>query len=624
MLGLIYNRLFSLDPIPLIFASLVALSSIAILIMRHNLFAQAKLEIEPEQMRFTDCSAAFRRKRNKLYIFICLLPFLSCFFHFLFLRFINNAWATWHYYGIFYLAAFLLALLPLSDLHPIPRKIYAPFVTLFAAAAFLHTLIFPMAICSATRNHTHKSYTQSFIALTEDMEKYYSLKDWKKTDIAALRDKFLPVVEKAQENDDSGLFLAVIYAYAYYFYDGHVQVFQNTEAFWRSYMLLSGNDYGFSMVKLNDGSFIAVNTDLESEAFSAGIHDGTEIRMWNKKPVEQAVDEVECIYNLTWPVKENEEFFRPIWLSTRGMKDSADIVERLMTNAEEEINLRRSPACVGFITDQGEYKELELEALGPGLDRLESTTLCLLHMLKLNEYGVYDNLECKMINADTAYMLRFSESFSLYGNIFSYFTGKLPDFKEKLVKKLTELRAQGMKKLIIDVRGNTGGFSGMANETASLFSKESFPMDTKATLIKGEFKKLTTEYVEADGSFSDIKVVVLTDSFCMSAGDYLVKAMGNCPNVTVMGLTASNCSCQTTGGQSYLTDGLCHVCYPVNWMFDQEGNRFIDTDASRECTLPLDIKIPLTKEGALIMIKKDENVADYQLNYVIEYLKNSD
>ncbi|MCR4940898.1 MAG: S41 family peptidase [Treponemataceae bacterium] len=624
MLGLIYNRLFSQDPAPLIFALLVALSSIAILIMRRSIFSRKPLGIKPEEMRYTDCSAAFRRKRHKLYIFVCQLPFLVCFFHFVFARFINNSWATWHYYGIFYLAAFLIALQPLSDLHPVSRKIYAPLVTIFAAAAFFHTLVFPMAVSSAIRNHTHKSYTQSFVSLTEDMEKYYSLTDWKKTDIAALRDKFLPVVKKAQENDDSGLFLAVIYAYAYYFYDGHVQVFQNTEAFWRSYMLLSGNDYGFSIVRLDDGSYIAVNTDAESEAFGAGIHDGTEIRMWNKKPVEQAVDGVECIYNLTWPVKENEDFFRPVWLSTRGMNDSADIVERLITNAEAEINLRRSPACVGFITDQGEYKELELKALGPGIDRLESTTLSLLHLLKLSKYGVYDNLECKMINADTAYMLRCSESLSLYGNILSYFTGKLPGFKEELAGKLTKLREQGMRKLIIDVRGNTGGFSGMANETASLFSKESFPMDTKATFINGKFKMLTTEYVESDGSFSDIKVVVLTDSFCMSAGDYLVKAMGNCPNVTVMGMTTSNCSCQTTGGQSYLSEGICHVCYPVNWMFDQDGNRFIDTDASRECTLPLDVKIPLTKEGALIMLDKNENTADYQLYYVIEYLKDSD
>ena len=35
--------------------------------------------------------------------------------------------------------------------------------------------------------------------MTEDMEKYYSLKEWKKIDIPALREKFLPVVQKAQE-----------------------------------------------------------------------------------------------------------------------------------------------------------------------------------------------------------------------------------------------------------------------------------------------------------------------------------------------------------------------------------------------------------------------------------------
>ena len=49
------------------------------------------------------------------------------------------------------------------------------------------------------------------------MEKYYSLKDWKKIDIPALREKFLPVIQKAQDTKNPKLFAAAIQAYAYYF-----------------------------------------------------------------------------------------------------------------------------------------------------------------------------------------------------------------------------------------------------------------------------------------------------------------------------------------------------------------------------------------------------------------------
>ena len=64
-------------------------------------------------------------------------------------------WATWHYYGIFYLAAVLVAALPLADFAKITRKLCAPLVTVFVVAAFFHTIIYPMAWSSTIRNHTY-------------------------------------------------------------------------------------------------------------------------------------------------------------------------------------------------------------------------------------------------------------------------------------------------------------------------------------------------------------------------------------------------------------------------------------------------------------------------------------
>ena len=227
-----------------------------------------------------------------------------------------------------------------------------------------------------------------------------------------------------------------------------------------------------------------------------------------------------------------------------------------------------------------------------------------------------------MVNDDTAYMLRFSETnFILLDNL-SYLTGRYPAIKNKLKRTLQGLREQGMKNLIIDARCNSGGFSAMGNETASLFSSERFVVDTKGSFIDGVYKEFTSEYVEADGSFSDINVVLLTDAFCVSAGDYLVKVLGKCPNVTVMGFTSSNCACQTTGGLSYLTDGMNYVVYPVGWMYEPDGKRLIDTDETRTCTLPLDVKVPLTYEAALTLTSEDPDRPDYLLEYAKEYLKH--
>lgn len=144
------------------------------------------------------------------------------------------------------------------------------------------------------------------------------------------------------------------------------------------------------------------------------------------------------------------------------------------------------------------------------------------------------------------------------------------------------------KKLIIDARANSGGFWSLGLETASLFSTESFDIAKRGSEVFGKESILQTITVPADGRFSDIEVILLVDPFCVSAGDSLVKMLSQCSNVTVMGLAPSNCSCQETGGVSFLSDSICSIVYPVNWLYEVDGRRYIDVDETRECTLPLD------------------------------------
>ena len=178
-----------------------------------------------------------------------------------------------------------------------------------------------------------------------------------------------------------------------------------------------------------------------------------------------------------------------------------------------------------------------------------------------------------------------------------------------------------MKNLIIDARANSGGFWSLGLETASLFTTESFDIAKRGSEVFGKESILQTITVPADGRFSDIEVILLVDPFCVSAGDSLVKMLSQCSNVTVMGLAPSNCSCQETGGVSFLSDSICSIVYPVNWLYEVDGRRYIDVDETRECTLPLDIQIPLTYE-LLDSLYKNWETSDVILDYVIQYLEN--
>ncbi len=566
-------------------------------------------------------------KSLKVWRALCFLPLAVALFHLAFFRIRGNVGSTRFYYQWFYIASLVPCLLALSSIWPKLHKIIHPLVTIFCIFCGLFTIIRPMIWDSAMRNHTGESYTQSFISTTHDMEKYYSLKDWKKIDIPALREKIMPLVQKAEETKDERLFAAAMMAYAHFFYDGHVRVNTSDWDTWAdSLYLLSGHDYGMSMVRLSDGRVLAVKVDEDSDAYKNGIREGSVMTSWNGVEINQAIEGVEFIYGWqTFPVKANEDLYKPALLATKGRRDDGksgqyDFVEELLHNAAIKDDSERPTAIAGFIDENGSERQVELKAMGIGADRLEAAYIPLV-WTACKKFSELKNLHTVMINQDTAYMARFMEQDNEFFDVLSYFTNKNPKVRKFLIDELTERKNEGMKKLIIDARGNQGGFWAEGVETASLFTKEPFEMARRGSELFGEPEMIHTVLVEADGRFSDIEVLLLVDMYCVSAGDSLARVLSQCPNVTVMGLTCSNCSCQETGGVSFFTDGICNIVYPVNWLYELDGRRYIDTDETRECTIPLDVQIPLTWE-LLQSFYKDFETRDVILDYALEYLND--
>ncbi len=558
----------------------------------------------------------------KIWRILCFLPLAVCLIHFLLFKVKGNFEFTRYYYGLYYLAALIFALLTLTSLFRRVHKIFLPLITVFCILANIHTLVMPMVWESAMRNHSRESFVDSFISSTKDMEKYYSLKDWKKIDIPALRDEFLPAVQKAQDTNDKGLLCAATIAFCYNFYDGHVAArIYNDDDWFRGITLLAGHDYGLSMLNL-EGKVFAVNVEENSEAWKQGIRNKTVITSWNGVQIDKAVAQTEFIQMGTQlPVKATEDMLRSIMLATKGMRTEGPegIAGDIIENASITEDSQRPHALVGFIDENGNERQIELEAIGSGLNRFEAT-FCLLFFHRYNAHPELKNFEAKMINDDTAYMVRYGETSNLFFDVLSYFTNHQPRYKKKLVKELNALREEGMKKLIIDVRGNTGGYWALGVETAGLFSNEDYPMAMRGTEVGGKKRMLQTIYVNGEGTFSDIEVLLLVDPYCVSAGDSFVRVLSHCPNVKVMGVAPTNCSCQETGGFSIMSNAICGIVYPVNWLYELNGDRYIDTDETRECTIPLDIQIPLTYDFVQELYASFET-GDVILDYAIDYLK---
>ena len=82
---------------------------------------------------------------------------------------------------------------------------------------------------------------------------------------------------------------------------------------------MAGNDYGLSMIRVDDGSVIAVSVEPNCVANKEGIHNGTTIVAWNGKDIDEAVAETECCFpGFSFPVKENEDVFRSMFLAGKG------------------------------------------------------------------------------------------------------------------------------------------------------------------------------------------------------------------------------------------------------------------------------------------------------------------
>lgn len=571
---MIYLRMYSQDKMNWIMAGFVFLWLIGMLVLYKRVRDKNK-------------------EKKLIWNLLCEVPIFICILHFIFFNFKGRLMLTVLSFGGFYLSAIIVALLPL--LLKVGKKILVGvMVIVITAIGCTFTLGYPAITNCGTRNYSHMNYVDSFEAMTQNMKEYDTLLEWKKINIDQIKADIMPMVKEAEEKEDSSLFYAAMCKYTYQFFDGHTWVNAGSSKIQKeAEMILAGNDYGFSMIRLENGQTIATLVEDGCDAEKNGLTNGTRIVKWNGENIDNAIGKVQCIYTKEygrWPVKENEEMFKPIFLAGKG---------------NEEIE-------VTFITPDNEEKSVKLSKIGSYRERLEKACEIILAKDKLKEQKNYNTY---MINDTFGYMRISEEEYGFFSDLAGYVSGSDSSVRDMFDKKVDGLIKQGMKKLIVDVRNNTGGYSVIALELTSLFTKEKLYINSMAHIDAEKTEIVRDDYVNANGKYADLEVIVLTNSRCVSSGDYLVYSMGKCDNVKVVGTTVSTGSSQPVGGNCVMSDGICDIRYPQNWMLDENGDRFIDTKEDRISRILLDEKIPLTNEGVMDMFY---NNVDYELAYIVD------
>ena len=544
------------------------------------------------------CPRLRKGGKKLITVVLCLLPLIAALIHLA----IYGLQAFWIF---FYL--YIEALIPLINLLPGRKKLPVAIKSVLSSLLALVVCVlflFDLLGSPIVHNYTRMSYTQSFKKMLATMEKEYCLSSWKKIDYDGLLNEYLPRVEEAEKNNDESAYAAVVTEVTYRFYDYHVYTALGDDIYEDVMNSLTGNDYGLSMMKLDDGTVIAIFVedgngmlyDEPHDITKLGIHNGTQIVAWDGKEINEAIDETECINTIIqFSVKSNEDFFRPAFLAGKG-GETVDVT---------------------FIDDNGSEKHAQLNRIGDYSGRLSGVLIKFLH---LHDYT--PNFTTKMLNDKCGYLLVRSEYYStFYDNLSVIRSGYYPELVEFYASKIEELKAQGMEYLVIDIRNNGGGYDNVAGALASLFTDEKKYMCGFGYEDETGYHTTENNYIFPDGRYKDLPVVVLVNLTCGSAGDGMAKFLGDCDNVTLMGITASAGVNQNNGGVMYLTKNIS-VYYPIALTLSSENVPLIDTDQTREGRIPLEAKIPMTKEFVLKTCDWNSE-EDPQLDYAADYLAKS-
>ncbi len=101
----------------------------------------------------------------------------------------------------------------------------------------------------------------------------------------------------------------------------------------------------------------------------------------------------------------------------------------------------------------------------------------------------------------------------------------------ELMKALTELRDEGMRKLIFDLRGNSGGYL----DQAILIANEFLPAGRLIVYTEDRDRRQVKEFSDGTGTAADISLAVLIDEGSASSSEILAGAVQDNDRGTIIG-----------------------------------------------------------------------------------------
>lgn len=435
-------------------------------------------------------------------------------------------------------------------------------------------------------------FAQEFTRTVSKMKECYTLAEYKGINLDELYEEYLPVFEAADKEGTLEADYAAWMDFCNAIPDGHVYVASKEKDREKSALLRDsymernlGLDYGFCLINASDGSVLFANTGEASEAYEAGVRDGMKLLTINGEDVRELRGKVKILENVS--DNFNRDFISSLYLTC---------------GCGETITLT-------YEDESGNVCETKVKGSGSLHERYSKTLTRLLYNCSREE-----NFSVKMLNDNTG-VLYFNSTMILSSNGYNN-AGDYEALKTELKEKILSLKEQGAERLIIDMRGNGGGYGEAAAAVASLFTDEVLLCST----VTGEPEVMAEVagdincYTTAENVWGDGEIVILVNSYTASAAELFIHTMKKLPNVTTMGFTNS-CGCAM--GVFGISMKNFSLSYPTCLNVDENGEIIIDADKSGDMKMPVDVRIPMTKD-AIKALYTDKT--DYVTEYALDYL----
>ncbi len=394
-----------------------------------------------------------------------------------------------------------------------------------------------------------QGWAEAFTSLVDQLERAYPFRDLKKIDFDALRDTYLPLVERAEKEDDLDAYTLAVYQFSLEFLDGHVSSSLPLDWFKENY----GAGFGLTVDRADDGTVYVIGIADRGSADDAGIEVGDTIEEWNGDDIDTALADTPLVFSASSDfARDNQR----VDLITRA--PAGTTVDVRFTNADgkrDTVSLKSGRDFAGYI-----------EALSPE-NAADSAAM---------------PIESRILPSGVGYVRinTFATDIVLFTHQWDYAIRAFEDY--------------GVKDIVVDVRANGGGLAMLGFYASATFAEETFTLDTAFIAnTDGEFVDSGNEVVPVSDIHWDGGVAVLVDDDCASACEQFAATMdaikrddivivGNTPSAGVYAAIAS----------WTLPDGLAFQAPFIR--YEDHGKIFLEGQGVEP-----DVDVPVTRDSLL-------------------------